>query len=74
MNAIDGEDLRDWPERRLRAVIPRSAAQTRVLYHDHIEGRGVALFEAMRGRDLEEVSGAAATGFTVTSRGLTPAA
>jgi len=56
---INGQDLRDRPllerKRRLRAIMPAAAMQARVLYHDHIDGRGVALFEAIRGKDLEGV-------------------
>ena len=56
---IGGEDLRDRPllerKRRLRAIMPTPDAQARIVYHDHIDGRGVALFEAIRGRDLEGV-------------------
>jgi ATP-dependent DNA ligase len=54
---IDGEDLRGRPllerKRRLRAIMPRPNVHARILYHDHIDGRGVALFDAVRGNDLE---------------------
>jgi len=57
--SIDGEDLREPPllerKRRLRTIIPRPAVNARLLYHDHIDGRGTALFDAVRGRDLEGV-------------------
>jgi ATP-dependent DNA ligase len=33
--------------------MPRIESQ--VVYHDHIDGRGMALFDAIRGRDLEGV-------------------
>jgi bifunctional non-homologous end joining protein LigD len=54
--AIDGKDLCARPllerKRRLRAIIPRM--ESRLLYHDHdVDGRGVALFDAVRGHDLE---------------------
>jgi hypothetical protein len=35
--------------------MPRPEVQARLLYHDHIDGRGGALFEAVRGQDLEGV-------------------
>jgi ATP-dependent DNA ligase len=47
--AINGEDLRARPllerKRRLRAIMPR--LDSRLLYHDHIDGRGRALFDAV---------------------------
>jgi bifunctional non-homologous end joining protein LigD len=56
---INGEDLRDRPllerKRRLRAIMPREAVHARVLYHDYVDGRGVDLFAAIRGNDLEGV-------------------
>src|SRR5689334_6518593 len=55
--AVDVRDLRAKPlverKRRLRAILRESAP--RVLFHDHIDGRGVALFDAVRGRDLEGI-------------------
>ena len=55
--AIDGKDLCARPllerQRRLRAIMPRM--ESRLLYHDHVDGRGVALFDAVRGHDLEGV-------------------
>src|SRR6185436_4828945 len=48
--AIDGEDLRDRPilerKRRLRAIMPR--IETRLLYLDHVTGRGSDLIAAVR--------------------------
>lgn len=35
--------------------LPRANVHARILYHDHIDGHGVALFEAVRGKDLEGV-------------------
>jgi bifunctional non-homologous end joining protein LigD len=56
---INGQDLRDRPllerKRRLRAIMPAATMQARVLYHDHVAGRGVPLFDAIRGKDLEGV-------------------
>src|SRR6266850_622841 len=55
--AIDGEDLRGRPllerKRRLRAIMPR--IESRPLHHDYVDGRGVDLFDAVRGRDLEGI-------------------
>ena len=52
--AIDGEDVRDRPvlerKRRLRAIMPR--IDSRLVYLDHVVGRGVDLF-AVCARDLE---------------------
>jgi bifunctional non-homologous end joining protein LigD len=57
MLAIDGHDLRSRPllerKRRLRAIMPRM--DSRVLYHDCIDGRGRALFDAARDHDLEGI-------------------
>jgi bifunctional non-homologous end joining protein LigD len=54
---IDGEDLRAKPllerKRRLRRIMPR--IETRLLYHDHVVGRGADLFAAVCARDLEGV-------------------
>jgi bifunctional non-homologous end joining protein LigD len=71
--SIDGEDLRDCPllerKRRLRALMPRPEAQTRVLYHDHIDGRGRALFDAVRGQDSRASSrSGSAAGITPMAR------
>jgi ATP-dependent DNA ligase len=53
--AIDGEDLRARPllerKRRLRAIMPR--IDSRLLYHDHVDGCGRALFDAVHAHDLE---------------------
>jgi len=42
--SIDGEDLRALPlierKRRLRRIMPRPNVHARLLYHDHIHGRG----------------------------------
>jgi bifunctional non-homologous end joining protein LigD len=70
---INGEDLRDRPllerKRRLRAIMPAAATQARILYHDHIDGRGVALFDAVRGNDLEGIVASGSTsGTTRTGR------
>jgi bifunctional non-homologous end joining protein LigD len=55
--AIGGEDLRARPllerKRRLRAIMPR--IDSRLLYHDHLDGRGRALFDAVRRQDLEGI-------------------
>jgi bifunctional non-homologous end joining protein LigD len=55
--AIDGEDLRGKPlverKRRLRAIMPR--IESRLVYMDHVETRGAALFDAVCARDLEGV-------------------
>src|SRR5215211_6135330 len=45
--AVDGEELREWPlverKRRLRRLIP--SVPTRLLYVDHVKGRGRDFFE-----------------------------
>jgi bifunctional non-homologous end joining protein LigD len=55
--AIGGDDLRARPllerKRRLRAIMPR--IDSRLLYHDHVDGRGRTLFDAVRGQDLEGI-------------------
>ena len=55
--SIDGEDLRAWPlverKRRLRAIMPRM--MSRLLYLDHVDGRGVDLFREVCQRDLEGI-------------------
>jgi bifunctional non-homologous end joining protein LigD len=54
---IDGEDMRDRPllqrKRRLRALMPR--INSRLVYMDHVVGRGVDLFAAVCARDLEGI-------------------
>jgi bifunctional non-homologous end joining protein LigD len=54
---INGQDLRDRPllerKRQLKALIPR--VETRFLYLDHVERRGVELFQAVCRADLEGV-------------------
>ena len=58
---LDGRDLRELPlierKRRLKRLI-----RPPVLYADHIEGRGVDLFEATCGRDLEGIVAKLAAG------------
>ena len=54
---LDGQDLREWPllERKemLRKIVPAGASQ--LLYLDHIEETGVALYEMCCEQDLEGV-------------------
>ena len=54
---VDGVDLRDLPlverKAKLRKLIPRTPS--RVLYLDHINGKGVELFEMVCKLDLEGV-------------------
>jgi len=54
---IDGEDLRNRPllerKRRLKPLVPR--VETRFLYLDHVERRGIELFQAVCREDLEGV-------------------
>jgi len=54
---LDGEDVRDLPllqrKRRLRALVP--AQGSRLLYLDHVVGRGIDLFRAVCERDLEGI-------------------
>jgi bifunctional non-homologous end joining protein LigD len=56
--SIDREDLRARPlverKRRLRALMPRN--ESRLVYMDHVVGRGSALFAAVCQRDLEGVA------------------
>jgi bifunctional non-homologous end joining protein LigD len=56
---LEGEDLRPFPliqrKRRLKAILPRSGS--RVLYVDHIVGRGSDLFREACRRDLEGIVG-----------------
>lgn len=55
---LDGEDLRDLPvierKARLRKLV-QTAGVPRLLYSDHMEGEGVALFEQVCSRDLEGI-------------------
>jgi bifunctional non-homologous end joining protein LigD len=55
--AIDGEDLHGRPllerKRRLCAIMPK--IETRLVYLDHVVGRGADLFAAVCARDLEGV-------------------
>jgi len=55
--SVDGEDLRMLPlverKRRLRRIRPR--IDSRLLYVDHVEARGVALFREACRRDLEGI-------------------
>jgi bifunctional non-homologous end joining protein LigD len=54
---LNGEDLRDWPllvrKRALRRVMPTH--RSRLLYVDHVVGRGEDLFRLVCARDLEGV-------------------
>lgn len=54
---VDGEDLRELPllsrKERLRSLVPGTSS--RLLYVDHIEGQGTALFEKVCALDLEGV-------------------
>ena len=58
MELVDGEDLRDQSllerKARLRTLIPDDDA--RLLYVDHVEERGVALFEKICEMDLEGIT------------------
>jgi bifunctional non-homologous end joining protein LigD len=62
--AVDGEDLREWPladrKRRLRRLIP--SVPTRLLYVDHVKGRGRDFFEVACAHDLEGIVGKLARG------------
>jgi len=55
--SVDGEDLRARPlierKRRLRRIMSR--VESRLLYVDHVEGRGVDLFREACRRDLEGI-------------------
>jgi ATP-dependent DNA ligase len=57
--ALENEGLRDVQliqrKRQLRRLIPR--ANSRRLYVDHIEARGVGLFREASARDLEGIIG-----------------
>jgi bifunctional non-homologous end joining protein LigD len=57
--SVDGDDLRGHPlvarKRRLRAVMPR--IESRLLYVDHLVGRGRDLFREACRRDLEGIVG-----------------
>ena len=54
---LNGDDLRDLPiverKKRLRRIIPKRSSC--VLYLDHVEKHGVALFDAVQAADLEGV-------------------
>ena len=54
---LDGEDLRDRPllerKAKLRSLVPEK--DSRLLYVDHIEASGVALFERVCEMDLEGI-------------------
>jgi len=54
---LNGEDLREWTlldrKRALRKIVPR--AGSRLLYVDHVIGRGEDLFKLACARDLEGV-------------------
>jgi bifunctional non-homologous end joining protein LigD len=54
---LDGEDLREWPlierKKMLRMIVP--ARGSRLLYVDHIVGRGEAMFKLACRQDLEGV-------------------
>ena len=54
---LEGVDLRDLPlverKKKLRKLIPRTPS--RLLYLDHINGKGVDLFKLCSERDLEGV-------------------
>src|SRR5215212_2951053 len=55
--SVDGADLRDRLQlerkRRLRAIMPR--IDSRLVYLDHVVGRGAELFDAVCARDLEGI-------------------
>ncbi len=55
--SLDGEDLRDRPllerKAKLRSLVPEK--DSRLLYVDHIEASGVALFERVCEMDLEGI-------------------
>lgn len=55
--SLNGEDLRSLPlmarKRQLKAIMPR--VQSRVLYVDHVVGRGRALYRAACKNDLEGI-------------------
>jgi len=54
---LDGEDLREFPlierKRMLRKIVPRHGS--RLLYVDHVVGRGEDLFKLVCASDLEGV-------------------
>jgi bifunctional non-homologous end joining protein LigD len=56
---VKGEDLREWSlierKRWLRQLIP--SVPTRLLYVDHINGRGRDFFDVVRAHDLEGANG-----------------
>jgi ATP-dependent DNA ligase len=55
--SIDAEDLRDRSllerKRQLRAIMPRT--ESRLLYMNHLVGRGADLFAEVCARDLEGI-------------------
>jgi bifunctional non-homologous end joining protein LigD len=55
--SIDSEDLRARPllerKRRLRALMPRT--ESRLVYMDHVTGRGSSFFAAVCAHDLEGI-------------------
>ena len=56
---LDGEDLRSMPlttrKRRLKAIMPKVQLKSRILYVDHVIGRGRALFRAVCNNDVEGI-------------------
>jgi bifunctional non-homologous end joining protein LigD len=54
---LDGEDMREWPllerKKMLRMVVPKKGS--RLLYVDHIVGRGKDMFKLVCDQDLEGV-------------------
>ena len=51
---LDGHDLRELPLIKRKQMLKR-LIRPPVLYVDHIAGRGVELFEATCGRDMEGI-------------------
>ena len=58
---MDGSDLRELPLIKRKQMLKR-LIRPPVLYVDHIEGRGVDLFEATCGGDLEGIVAKLAAG------------
>ena len=56
-------------KQELRGVVPEGAS--RLLYADHVVGRGVELYEAACGMDLEGVVGKVARGRYCCGEGMT---